>query len=419
MIIISKTVTWLALKWMQSRIRKKFLMLRHRFTVGWRNKKPVAEVYLALNDPYSYMLVQVLPEIATRFNIKFRLLLIHDNLTGMAENTLLWRSWVLKDANKIAEQYKLKKISSMPALKSVVSGQQLWQLKPKTIDNALTLFEQVWHNSLDSHYPSSTPVITHQIKNKERQLSKGHYMPASIYFIGEWYWGIDRLDHFENALIEHGLTYKKTEAKYVVNNLSFALPETTTDSMDALEVFVSIRSPYSYLGFKQAQKISKFYGVPLVIKPVLPMLMRGLELPEIKRWNIFTDSVREAESHNIPFNSFADPLGKGVMDSYRLFSYAASKQLAEQYLSAIFDAIYVNGIDISIENNLIKLCDEIGLDYAAAIAYDTEHDWQTWVDQHQHELESMGFWGVPCFRYGDVETWGQDKLWQIEQAIIR
>jgi hypothetical protein len=27
-------------------------------------------------------------------------------------------------------------------------------------------------------------------------------------------------------------------------------------------------------------------------------------------------------------------------------------------------------------------------------------------------------WGVPSFRFGDLATWGQDRLWLIEQAII-
>ena len=29
----------------------------------------------------------------------------------------------------------------------------------------------------------------------------------------------------------------------------------------------------------------------------------------------------------------------------------------------------------------------------------------------------MGYWGVPCFVYEDSNCWGQDRLWQIEQAI--
>jgi hypothetical protein len=27
-------------------------------------------------------------------------------------------------------------------------------------------------------------------------------------------------------------------------------------------------------------------------------------------------------------------------------------------------------------------------------------------------------WGVPSFRFGDLATWGQDRLWLVEQAII-
>jgi 2-hydroxychromene-2-carboxylate isomerase len=30
----------------------------------------------------------------------------------------------------------------------------------------------------------------------------------------------------------------------------------------------------------------------------------------------------------------------------------------------------------------------------------------------------MGLWGAPCFRFQNVACWGQDRLAQIEQAII-
>jgi 2-hydroxychromene-2-carboxylate isomerase len=32
-------------------------------------------------------------------------------------------------------------------------------------------------------------------------------------------------------------------------------------------------------------------------------------------------------------------------------------------------------------------------------------------------MMSLGVWGVPSFKTGDVVTWGQDRLWVIENEL--
>lgn len=418
LIIFNKAFIWIAVSWLKSDLRRTLLKLRYTIAVGWQKKQPRAEVYLALNDPYSFMLVQVLPDLARRFNIEFRLFLVHDNVPGMAANIGLWRNWSLLDANRLAEQYKLMAIDKKPKPEALITGQQLWQIKPKNLANAADIFRKTWFDEFDVHYQYSTPVINHQIKNQARQMSRGHYLPATIYFLGDWFWGVDRLDHFERRLLELGLGRDKERPLYQKNQLRFCPVNSEQAKAKALEVFVSIRSPYSYLGFMQARQLSEHYGIPLAIKPVLPMLMQGLPMPEIKQRYIFFDALREAKTLGIPFNGFADPLGDGVVNAYQVFAYARAQGKAEAYMEKVFEAVYVNNLNLADRANLALLCRELELDYQQAIEYGEHYDWQAWVDLHQAEMAEMGFWGVPCFRYHGVECWGQDRLWQIEQEII-
>ena len=299
----------------------------------------------------------------------------------------------------------------------------MWQLKPKSLANAVEIFRKTWSNDFDVHYQYSTPVINFQIKNQNRQMSKGHYLPATIYFLGDWFWGIDRLDHFEQRLYElnlgineHQILFQKNQL--LLNTAAIEPAEKKALDADAVEVFVSIRSPYSYLGFKQAQQLSTHYGVPLAIKPVLPMMMQGLSMPEIKQRYIFIDAVREAKSLKIPFNGFVDPLGEGVVNTYKLFAYANAQGKAEAYMEKVFEAIYVRNLNLADKANIVLLCRELELDCQAAVEYALQHDWQEWVDLHQVEISEMEFWDVPCFRYRNANCWGQDRLWQIEQEII-
>jgi len=33
------------------------------------------------------------------------------------------------------------------------------------------------------------------------------------------------------------------------------------------------------------------------------------------------------------------------------------------------------------------------------------------------DLLALGLWGVPCFHIDGVATWGQDRLWQVRDAL--
>lgn len=45
--------------------------------------------------------------------------------------------------------------------------------------------------------------------------------------------------------------------------------------------------------------------------------------------------------------------------------------------------------------------------------------WQREVKENEAFLNAHGLWGVPCLRYGELLVWGQDRLWRIEQEVLR
>jgi 2-hydroxychromene-2-carboxylate isomerase len=411
--------------WLRSQCRVFFLSCKYLYWPSLFADKPIVEVYLALNDPHSFMLVQVLEDLERRFNIKLKLFLIYETVPGVTIDPKLMRNWALKDANYIAQQYNLKSIEQYPSTKALVTGQQIWQLSPKTVEHAVMIFNQTWFDQFDFYYNTSTPLINFQIKNLQRLVGKGHYLPATLFFAGDWFVGIDRLIHLEERLTKLGLntaeeSHKYTESLLVnpshIDNIIIPKPP-NNETSPSCEVFVSLRSPYSYLGFEKAKSLALKYHVPLVIKPILPMVMRGLNMPINKARYIYTDAHREAKLAKIPFHTFNDPIGKGIVNCYEIFSYAEYKGKAVEFISAAFEAIYVKNIDVT-QHHVIKLiCQSIDLDYTEALAYAKEHDWQQWSDVNQADLEQLGFWGVPCFKYKETYCWGQDRLVQIENAM--
>ncbi|WP_158089105.1 DsbA family protein [Cognaticolwellia mytili] len=390
-------------------------------------KSAQAEVYLALNDPHSFMLVQMLARLQEKYEVELKIFFIWGALPGVTIAPKLHRKWAIQDANLIAEQYHLVKIDKVPSPRLFSTGQQAWQLLPNNINNAEQVFLQTWGGTYSEHYVASTPTITHQVKNQARLEYKGHYCAAAIYFAGDWFVGVDRLFHFEKTLEQHSLITSVSNELLADVNVSKELVSTKfTDfkkqptinvELQQLEIFLSLRSPYSYLGFVQAIALAERYQLELVIKPVLPLLMRGASIPIAKQKYIYLDALREAKKLNIEFNGFVDPLGDGVINAYSMFAWAQQQGKGKEYMLACFRAVYVENIDLSDTENIDIIIEELALDKQAAHAYKAKNNWQQWADNNQAELTSLAFWGVPCFKMKNFSYWGQDRISILEKEI--
>ncbi len=421
----------LKIKWLHSKLRQEVLIFRYFMIGRFFGQKAQAEVYLSLNDPHSFMLVQMLSRLAKDYRLNFKVLFIWGALPGVTIAPKLYRQWAIKDANLIAERYQLVKVSQEPSLIMLTTGQQTWQLQVNNIENAEEIFIKTWGNLYTEHFQTSTPTISHQVKNQTRLQAKGHYAPASIFFAGDWFVGVDRLYHFEKMLLKFSLADNVT-AELAPSPMfekqgaiaEFSPQENANETRpkcivkrEPLVVYLSLRSPYSYLGFVQAISLAKRHQLELVVKPVLPLLMRGATIPIVKQKYIYLDALREAERLNIEFNGFSDPLGKGVINAYRCFAWAQQQDKGTEYMLACFRAIYVQGIELANPVNVENIMKNLALNIDDANAYQQEHDWQQWADINQIELSKLSLWGVPCFTYGACSYWGQDRIPLLEKEI--
>ncbi len=404
--------------WLQSSMRQSFLTYRFYNLPLLFGNKPIADVYVSLNDPHSFMLLQVLSDIEQRFNLTFRLYLVTNTTLSSEVDAALLKQWAIKDANYIADKYDLIKVSSFPEMKTLVTGQQTWLLHVKTAEQALEVFADTWSDNFTEHFPISTPVITAQINNQRRMFRRGYHASGAVFFCGNWFSGIDRLEHLELLLIEKGLSKKESKVSFNRNNLKFSdVPKDNIDQ-SPVEAFISLNSPFAYLGLIQAKKMTEHYQVPLSIKLMLPMDMKGGVLSEHKQRYMLLDATRVAHKNKIPLKEYAKPLNQGVMNIYSLFSFAELKNKSYEFILAAFDAIYVTPIDLELDRNIKLICQKIGINYEDAISYSEENDWQQWSEKNYLALNDLGLWGVPCFKYKEVSCWGQDRLVQIEDAIL-
>jgi 2-hydroxychromene-2-carboxylate isomerase len=87
------------------------------------------------------------------------------------------------------------------------------------------------------------------------------------------------------------------------------------------------------------------------------------------------------------------------------------------YLLSFARGVNAEGILSETDAGLERIVTRAGLDWDQARTWLEKDDWKARVETNRQELLGLGLWGVPCFRYGELIVWGQDRIIRIEQAI--
>jgi 2-hydroxychromene-2-carboxylate isomerase len=229
-----------------------------------------------------------------------------------------------------------------------------------------------------------------------------------IAYGGEWYWGIDRLSHLEAALAE--ATGRQLANVVVPRPESDRGALALSDKPLSCEMWFSFRSPYSYIALEQIDQLLAPYDVPLVLRPVMPMVTRGVPLPNVKRLYIARDAKREADRQGIPFGEICDPLGTGVDNCIALAHWASQRGALLELSKSIMRGIWSEARDMSEYVDLRYVVERANLPWNEAKDALARPEGAKWANDNALDLAVIGLWGVPSFRCGDFVAWGQDRL---------
>lgn len=392
---------------------------------------PKLEVFIKVDDPYSLLLVQALPKLEEKYRVTITARVIINSDPVMFPELAMWNQHSVNDAMHLANVYRLQFPCSATGVthqaRSVFTASCAVQQR---IDEGTSwtgiaeLLLAYWKgDQIDAFLSIYEAALEKRFEANQHQLfSKGHYLPATTYYDGEWYWGVDRLDHLERRLIDEGYANQpNTQIEFNKTYASLFQPFNFTDVKEKysepLTLFWSARSPYSYIALLQAVKLTIHYGIPLEVKPVLPMMMRGLYVPPKKAIYIFLDTKREAQKLGIDYGFLADPLGEGVERCYALLAYARENNKYLNYLLSFAKAVNAHGVRADTDSGMKKIVEGAGLSWQEAKLHLTNTDYKEEVTANQADIYQKGSWGVPVFRYKDIQVWGQDRLFVMEDAI--
>ncbi|MDG1112287.1 MAG: DsbA family protein [Pseudomonadales bacterium] len=393
------------------------------------------EYFHQLDDPYSHLMAQVLAQLAERYDIKVVPRLIRATGGKHQPEDKKLAAWARRDAALVAPHYGLTfpdTAGMKPELESLLGATRaLANCDPAVfIAKIKIISEALWSGAGDLEAMSDGGIATDAAASaaldagSARLLELKHYSGASLYYGGEWYWGVDRLFHLEQRLRDLGACHCPSEP-YLVPR-----PEVDVTGVDAsqlaLHFYPSLNSPYSAIIFDRTVALAKACDIRFHHKPVLPMIMRGVAATTAKGRYIFFDTKREADYFGVPFGHHVTPIGAPTRQAYSLLPWAKSLNQDAALMSALLRLAFSEGKGLHLEKNLQLGVETAGLDWQAAKKHLGSDNWKPLVEQYQTEMvEGMGLWGVPSYRLTgpddepDLEVWGQDRLWLIAAEIRR
>lgn len=254
-------------------------------------------------------------------------------------------------------------------------------------------------------------------KGAELRKRLGHYLPAMWHYRGDWFWGLDRLPHLVGKLSHHKALAHETQLQSYINPSKLVLPEINPET--PLEFYYSFRSPYSFLAAQKLRDRIDAWPVKLVIRPVLPMVMRGMAVPRIKRLYIARDSYREAARQHIEFGRIEDPLGPGILQGLQLFGHFPDSRSQLEFLCEYGAASWAHGLDVLNPEVAQQTVERAGGDWTEARKLLNPGVEPPWVASNRQALLDRGLWGVPSFTFGRWQVWGQDRMDLLTEAMAR
>jgi 2-hydroxychromene-2-carboxylate isomerase len=384
------------------------------------------------DDPYSALLAACLPALVQRYQIELVAHVVGPPSDAAAPDRSRLVAYSRKDAQRLAQHRGLA-FSDPGAQPSAAALDRATRALVAAADRggfveaAGPISAALWGGVTrggDVAVPtwpwpqaSEPQAATHLTAADALRKKWGHYLGATLFYAGEWYWGIDRLHHLEQRLQDLGAQRAGVSGVLFAPDADLAAPAALADA-PPIDFYFSLRSPYSAIVAPRVFELGRLTGAPVRLRWVLPMVMRGLPVPREKRMYIALDAAREAHWHRTPFGRMNDPVGRPVERGLSLMPLAERAGKAQAYVLSFMHGVWAEGIDAGSDRGLRRIAERAGISWADARSAMQDEAWRQTAEAHRVEMLDLGLWGVPSFRVRDTAVWGQDRLWAVQQALL-
>jgi 2-hydroxychromene-2-carboxylate isomerase len=181
-----------------------------------------------------------------------------------------------------------------------------------------------------------------------------------------------------------------------------------------IDFYFDIISPYSYIALKKIQKIKQNKEILFNYKPILLgglHNLAGINAPAFNKYkikNMQNDCELVSVKNNIAFtwNSKFPINTLSIMRGY-LFIEDNKKEL---YLNTLFDAYWRDNIDLSSENEIVKILNILNINNQSFLNGIKDQSIKDNLKDLTNDAFKKEVFGAPTFIVNNKIFWGQDRL---------
>ena len=387
-----------------------------------------------VDDPYSALTIEYVDKIISSYDVVLKPILVGEENPETIHEPTLYTDYCLRDVNRIADYYRVEFSSNSYPKKNLVNlansiltavDETDFVAIAKKVSKLLWLHDQKSLEDLALKYQASSDAVIKRLdQGNTLRNEKDYYFGSAFYYGKELYWGIDRINYLEERLDELGLRKDSTHESICMPKIK-APEKLESETKFNLYYYPSLNSPYTFVSIKGVREICKDYPINLITKPVLPMLMRKMNIPNFKAKYLISDAAREGRKKNNPIGKIYSPIGKPARKAYSLFPIIDEAGKGFEYINELLIASFYDGINIGKDEYLKDTVKKLGLDWNIISKKLGSNNWKKVLDNNLKDMYSGNCWGVPSFKVTDGNNdnpfyvWGQDRMWLLKEEIYK
>ncbi len=196
--------------------------------------------------------------------------------------------------------------------------------------------------------------------------------------------------------------------------------------MPKIDYYLTLVSPYAYMGHARLVEIGQRQKTSIHIKPVnmgfifsqtggLPLAQRpparqAYRMQELKRWRAHLNLPLNLEPAFFPAND-RDAAGMVIAANLK-------GENAIDLAGAFLRAVWAEEKNIADRETLISVANAQGLDGETLLKKSHSSDVNAVWDLNTQDAMTVGVFGAPTYIYGAHMFWGQDRLDFLEQSLV-
>ncbi|RKG37135.1 hypothetical protein [Acinetobacter rongchengensis] len=329
-------------------------------------------VYLRLDDVYSYLAVQQLPQLEEILRDDLKpLKVIISNTSAEPPNAMTieeWRTYTLNDAKILATQHRFSydnEKPEQPTQEALQQAEVILKNTPLTGQNFLYLLEDVFHMLWQQQYGKLRTLFIMASKHQkpqnfpERVFNHTPVLESYFEFGGRKYHAVDDLLRLTRRLKQQKLLIDNPI--FLINHIEWrehlmsdAEELTEIQAMHPeLDLYIALEDPISWLLLAYIkEELANYYNIQLNL---FPLSYHGRDFFD---WSLATRLSKRTE---VKFTPFCRPTKDSILNMAQLY-YSVPEEQRIDAMYEILQAVWTRGQDLSFQPHFQKLQHDLNIE---------------------------------------------------------